>query len=152
MPWPDGPGYVMTIVCASGAVATIGLPPTIRLLASTLFVRASKIPCSENRTSADVNGAPSDQVTPGRRKKVCVRPSALDSQRSASHGSISKVWRLIRSRRPCISEAMTSAVWSRTAKRLKERGSPRTVDTAWPPRAGAVVAGASSLLLDCQRA
>ena len=59
-----------------------------------------------------MNGVPSDQTTPWRRCRVWVRPSALDSQRSASHGSSSKVDRLIRTSRPCISIATVSVVWS----------------------------------------
>ena len=46
---------------------------------------------------------PSDQVTPGRRWSVCVRPSALDSHLSASQGSSSKVARLMRTSRACSS-------------------------------------------------
>ena len=59
-------------------------------------------------TSADVNGVPSDQVTPWRRCKVCVRPSALDSHFSASHGSSSKVDRSTRTSAPCVSIANIS--------------------------------------------
>ena len=49
---------------------------------------------------------PSDQVTPGRRWSVCVRPSALDSHRSASQGSSSNVARLMRTSRPCVRASM----------------------------------------------
>jgi hypothetical protein len=108
------------------------LSPSVR----TLFDFGSKTASSENRTSAEVNGVPSDHVRPGRRWRVCERPSSLDSHRSASHGSSSKLARLTRTRRPCISASMISVVWSRATMRLKERGSLRMVATTCPPRRG----------------
>jgi hypothetical protein len=133
---------VTTTVCASGAVAVIGLPLMLRVSSRMLFDFGSNTAAIENSTSAEVNGVPSDQVTSGRRCSVWVRPSSPDSHRSASHGSSSNVARLTRTSRPCVRVLMTSVVWSRAAMRLNERGSPRRVPTIWPPRAG----GPSSLL------
>ena len=104
--------------------------------ASTLSDFGSKTARSENRTSADVNGVPSDQVTPGRRWSVCTRPSSLDSHFSASHGSSSNVARFTRTRRPCVSWVRSSVAWSRATSRLNDRGSARMeaticAATAW---------------------
>ena len=72
IPGPDGAGVGQRRRSqASGAVALIGCPPTIRLLATdALDVRVVERARRENRTSADVNGVPSDQATPWRRCSV----------------------------------------------------------------------------------
>ena len=56
-----------TIAIVAGAVALIGWPATIMLAAATLWTFGSSAASSEKRTSADENGAPSDQVRFGRR-------------------------------------------------------------------------------------
>ncbi len=136
-PGPAGAAKVNTTVCASGAMAVIGCPPATMLDAATLLTFGSRAASSEKVTSAEVNGAPSDQVRFGRRWKVWVRPSGLESHFSASQGSTSKVERLIRTRRPCRSWLTTSVVWSRASRRLNERGSERMVPTICPPRCAA---------------
>ena len=133
-PGPDGPGKVSTTVTGSGAVARIGLPLMLSAPATALFDLASKAACSEKSTSPDVSGAPSDHVRPARRCSVYVRPSALDSQRSASQGSRSKVARFTRTSRPCIRSPMSSAVSSRAMMGLNDVGSAWMEATTWPPR------------------
>src|SRR5262245_19038463 len=130
---------------ASGAVAVIGFPPTIRLLPKTLCALRSKAALNENSTSADVKAVPSDQRTPWRRCIVWVLPSAVDSQRSASHGSTSNAARWIRTRRPCVNALKRSDAWSAATSLLNERGVDRTEPTIWPPqRAVTVLAGEPS--------
>ena len=57
---------------------------------------------NEKSTSADVNGTPSDQVTPSRSVIVCVNPSSEAAHFSASHGSSSIVVRLMRTSFPWV--------------------------------------------------
>ena len=101
---------------------------------TTLLTLGSYTARIEKTTSAEVNGVPSDQATPWRRCRVCVRPSLEDSHRSASQGSSSKVDRLTRTRRPCMSVEIVSEVSSFTIRRLNDRGSIRMVATICPPR------------------
>ena len=120
----------------STAVAVMGLPPAISDGASALIF--SSVPArNEKTTSSAVSGVPSDHLRPSRRYSVWVRPSGLDSQRSANHGSSSNVDRFTRTRRAWVSTLSSSADCVRTVMRLKERGSARTVVTSCPPRRGA---------------
>ena len=74
---------------------------------------------------AEVNGVPSDQTTSGRRESVSVRPSALESTRSASHGSSSRVARLRRTRGPCVSSVTSPVVSSPETSPLNVGGAAR---------------------------
>ena len=134
MPGPNGCGKVTTTVAASGVSTAIGLPSTVREMASWLLAKSASAACTVKATSAELNGAPSDQRSPGRRVRVKVRPSGLVVHRSASHGSTCWVARLTRTRRPWASSAITSLTRSRATSRLNDRGSARTEATSRPPR------------------
>src|SRR5258705_6967631 len=69
-PGPDGAGNVMTTDAASRAEAAIGFPSTFSVSAMKLSLFGSQIAWTEYSTSSDVNGTPSDHVTPGRRWNV----------------------------------------------------------------------------------
>jgi hypothetical protein len=53
-------------VSGVGAFTEMGFPPAVRTAAKTLPAFGSMAAVSENTTSADVNGVPSDQATPFR--------------------------------------------------------------------------------------
>src|SRR5579862_3859648 len=67
-----------------GPFALIVLIAKSRKLSGPFLLAASRL--IENTTSAGRSGVPSENLTPGRRLKVQVRPSALVSWLSASHG------------------------------------------------------------------
>jgi hypothetical protein len=108
MPGANGAGNVTITVVASGAVTSSRCPAGVMLSPSWL-PGASYATAKENRTSAEVKGAPSENITPFRSFSVCERPSGEASQRSASAGSSASVTRLTRTRRACVSSATTSA-------------------------------------------
>jgi hypothetical protein len=72
---------------------------SIRTEATTLPAFGSIATFSVKATSAEVNGVPSDHCTPLRKCRVWVSPSGLESQRSATQGSTSKVALLTRTSR-----------------------------------------------------
>jgi hypothetical protein len=102
-PGANADGRETTTVRASGAVTRSGLRCTATPEASELATAGSYSAWKVKRTSADVNGAPSENVTPSRSVRVIVCPSADVVQRSASQGSASPVTRLTR----------TSVAWTR---------------------------------------
>ena len=142
-PGPDGPANVTVTVSGVGAFTVIGLPPAVSTDVRTLPDFGSIATVSEKTTSADMNGMPSDHVTPFRRCIVCTRPSALESHDSASIGSSSNVALFTRTRRLCISSDKSSADCVPVAMRLNDRGSLRTETTNWPPLCGSAGAGES---------
>src|SRR6266545_7686493 len=147
-PGANGAGIVITTVRGSGVETCSGLPCTITPDARELSTVGSYNAWKVKATSAEVNGVPSENVTPPRRTSVNVRPSGDTDQRSASHGSGSPVTRLIRTSGACTSmlTASTGAWFPLGANRLNFAGSLRMDAVRAPPRAEPVETGAAGSL------
>jgi hypothetical protein len=133
-PGANGSGNVTTTVCGSGAEISRRLPLIWSESASTVAARSSYAAWNVNRTSSAVNGWPSENVTFCRSASATRRPSSDAFQLSASQGSTSWVFLLIRTSRACVNVATRSVLESRAASRLNVRGSVRTDATSSPPR------------------
>ncbi len=86
-PGANGAGRWSTTVEASGASTFSGIPLTYVSDAKTALTRGSYSAAKEKMTSADVNGAPSENVMPWRSLRVYAFPSLDWVQLSASQGS-----------------------------------------------------------------
>src|SRR5215471_4483059 len=141
-PGANGAGSVTTTVRGSGAVTASGWPFTRKPVASTLSTFGSYSALNVKTTSSDVNGAPSEKVTPSRSVSVMTRPSGETVHFSASQGSGSSVVRSRRTSDACTSRvtASTAACWALGPRRLNVWGSDRSEAVSVPPRAGAVAA------------